>query len=91
MNVHKNYIDDYSRIEKAIEYIESNFKSQLSLEEIAASVNLSKYHFERLFKRWAGISPVKFQQFLTLEYTKTKLEKSCSLLDTTYDAGLSSP
>lgn len=80
---------NYQRIEKAIEYIEENFTSQPSLDEIAASINLSKYHFDRLFKDWAGISPIQFMQFLTLKYTKTKLKESASSLDAALDAGLS--
>ena len=82
--------EDYRRIEKAIQYIESNFKSQPQLEEIAESVHLSKYHFDRLFKRWAGISPIQFVQFLTLGYTKKRLKESRSILEASRDAGLSS-
>ena len=83
--------DDYTRIEQAIRFIENNFTAQLSLEEIAASANLSKFHFTRLFKRWAGVSPIQFQQFLTLEYTKGLLRQSQSILDVTHEAGLSGP
>ncbi len=83
--------DDFQRIEKAIEFVEANFKSQPTLAEIAQSVHLSKYHFDRLFKRWAGISPIQFLQFMTLDYTKQKLAESKSLLDTALDAGLSGP
>jgi AraC family transcriptional regulator of adaptative response/methylated-DNA-[protein]-cysteine methyltransferase len=83
--------EDYQRIERAIRFVEANFKSQPSLDEIAESAYLSKYHFQRLFKRWAGISPVQFLQFLTLEYAKEKLAESRSLLDTSLDAGLSGP
>ena len=83
--------DDYKRIEKAIHFIEDNFKSQPTLDEIADSVHLSKYHFNRIFKRWAGIGPVQFLQFITLDYTKTKLARSKSLLDTSLDVGLSGP
>jgi len=82
---------DYKRIEKAIQFIEANFKSQPTLDQIAESVFLSKYHFDRLFKRWAGISPIQFMQFMTLDYTKQKLAESRSLLDTSLDAGLSGP
>ncbi len=82
---------DYERIEKAIRFIEENYRTQLDLEEMASSVHLSKYHFDRLFKRWAGVSPIQFQQFLTLEYTKERLSRSTSLLDTSLDAGLSGP
>ncbi|PKK82539.1 MAG: 6-O-methylguanine DNA methyltransferase [candidate division Zixibacteria bacterium HGW-Zixibacteria-1] len=83
--------EDYRRIENAIKYIEVNFKSQPTLDEIAAAVCLSKYHFERLFKRWAGISPMQFMQFLTLDYAKQKLAEAGNLLDTSFDAGLSGP
>lgn len=84
-------LDDYQRIERAIYFLEANFRRQPSLDEIARNLNLSKYHFHRLFKRWAGISPAQFLQFLTLEYTKQKLMESHSILDTSFDAGLSGP
>jgi AraC family transcriptional regulator of adaptative response/methylated-DNA-[protein]-cysteine methyltransferase len=83
--------DDFHRIEKAIRYIETHFKSQPTLGQMAESVHLSKYHFDRLFKRWAGISPIQFLQFTTLDYTKGRLADSKSLLDTALDAGLSGP
>lgn len=81
--------NDYFRIEKAIRFVEENFKSQPSLEEIAESVHLSKFHFDRLFKQWAGVSPKQFLQFLTLDYTKNKLQQNCSLQETACSAGLS--
>ncbi len=83
--------DDYRRIEKAIRFIAHNYRTQPSLDQIAASANLSRYHFDRLFKRWAGISPIQFVQFLTLDYTKHQLAESRSLLDTSLAAGLSGP
>ncbi len=83
--------DDYRRITKAIQFIEDHFQSQPTLDQIAASVHLSRYHFDRLFKRWAGISPKQFLQFLTLEYTKRQLAEANSLLDTSLEAGLSGP
>ena len=83
--------EDYQRIERTIRFVEANFRSQPSLDEIAESAHLSKYHFQRLFKRWAGISPIQFLQFLTLEYAKERLAESRSLLDTSLDAGLSGP
>lgn len=82
---------DFRRIEKAIHFIENNFKSQPTLEKIAESVHLSKYHFDRLFKRWAGVSPIQFMQFLTLDYAKERLSESDNLLETSLDAGLSGP
>jgi AraC family transcriptional regulator of adaptative response/methylated-DNA-[protein]-cysteine methyltransferase len=82
---------DYQRIEQAIRFLEANYRSQPSLDEIAGSVHLSKYHFQRLFKRWAGISPTQFLQFLTLEYAKERLHESQSILDASLDSGLSGP
>jgi len=84
-------IDDYARIEKAILFLEENYHRQPELREVAQSVSLSEFHFQRLFRRWAGISPKRFVQFLTLEHAKKLLEGSHSVLDATYDAGLSSP
>jgi len=83
--------EDYRRIEKAIEFLAENYHQQPSLDEIARSVNLSEFHFQRLFRRWAGISPKRLVQFLTLEHAKQALEESRSVLDAAYDAGLSSP
>lgn len=83
--------DDFKRIEKAIQFIEANFKFQPTLDQIAESVHLSKYHFDRLFKRWAGVSPIQFLQYLTLDYTKKKLAESKSILEASLDAGLSGP
>jgi AraC family transcriptional regulator, regulatory protein of adaptative response / methylated-DNA-[protein]-cysteine methyltransferase len=84
-------IDDYQRIEKAILFLEKNAFRRPDLREVAQSVNLSEYHFQRLFKRWAGISPKRFLQALTLEHAKEALKDSGSLLNVTYEAGLSSP
>ena len=83
--------EDYARIEKAILYLEKNFREQPDLRQVARSVNLSEYHFQRLFRRWAGISPKRFLQFLTVEYAKQVLETTQNLLEATYDTGLSSP
>ncbi|MGD9251149.1 MAG: methylated-DNA--[protein]-cysteine S-methyltransferase [Desulfobacterales bacterium] len=83
--------EDFQRIEKAIQFIEDNFKSQPTLDRIAQSVHLSKYHFDRMFKRWAGISPIQFMQFMTLDFTKQRLNEAKSLLETSLDAGLSGP
>ncbi|MGA2475075.1 MAG: bifunctional helix-turn-helix domain-containing protein/methylated-DNA--[protein]-cysteine S-methyltransferase [Terriglobia bacterium] len=83
--------EDYRRIEKAIQFLAENYHHQPSLDEVARNVNLSEYHFQRLFRRWAGISPKRFVQFLTLEHAKKVLEESRSVLDAAYDAGLSSP
>ena len=82
---------DYQRIALAIKYIEEHASSQPSLAEIAASIHLSEYHFQRLFQRWVGISPKRFLQHITREYAKQLLRESESILDTSYQTGLSSP
>ncbi len=83
--------EQYKTVEKAIGYLEENFQDQPSLEKIAASVHLSKYHFQRTFKRWAGVTPSQFLHYLTVEYAKERLQEAQSIFDTTLDAGLSSP
>jgi AraC family transcriptional regulator of adaptative response/methylated-DNA-[protein]-cysteine methyltransferase len=80
---------DYRRVETAIRFLEASFRRQPNLDEIARSVHLSKYHFQRLFRRWAGVSPTQFLHFLTLEYAKGRLDASRSVLETSFDAGLS--
>jgi len=80
---------DYKTIAQAIHYITEHQRSQPALAEVAASVHLSEYHFQRLFTRWVGISPKRFLQFLTKENAKRLLANS-SLLNATYQAGLSS-
>lgn len=82
---------DYGRIEAAIHYLDQNFQAQPSLAEVAAHVGLSEYHFQRLFSRWAGTSPKRFLQFLTIQHAKQLLADSQSILDATFEAGLSSP
>ena len=82
---------DYARIEEAIKYLEENFRDQPSLEDMAQHLNLSPFHFQRLFRRWAGISPKRFLQFLTVQYTKGLIAQHQSLLSAAYDAGLSGP
>lgn len=82
--------EDYLRIEQAIQYLEKHANSQPELSEIASAVGLSEYHFQRIFSRWAGISPKRFLQFLTKEGAKELLAQSENLLDTTYEVGLSS-
>lgn len=81
---------DYARIEAAIHYIKDNLQAQPSLEEIAAAVQLSPFHFQKLFSEWAGVSPKKFTQYLTLQYAKSLLqERSSSLMETALASGLS--
>ena len=81
---------NYQRVEKAISFIRTHFKEQPSLAEIAATVNVSPHHFQKVFQQWAGISPKKFIQYISLEYTKDLLrQNNVSLLDAAHDVGLS--
>lgn len=82
---------DYDRIERAIKYLEVNFLEQPDLEDVARHIGLSEFHFQRVFSRWAGVSPKRFLQFMTMGYAKHLLDESRSVLDVTYGAGLSSP
>jgi AraC family transcriptional regulator of adaptative response/methylated-DNA-[protein]-cysteine methyltransferase len=84
-------VDDYRLIAQAIAYLEANHHRQPSLEELAAHLAISPFHLQRLFKRWAGISPKRFVQFLTVEHAKQLLEQSHNLLDAAYATGLSGP
>lgn len=81
---------NYSRIEKAIQYLEENFQRQPELDEVAEKVHLSPFHFQRIFTDWAGISPKRFLQFLTVDFLKTKLEHSKNIVEAADAAGLSS-
>ena len=82
---------DYRRIEQAIAYLEEHALEQPSLDEVAEHIGLSSYHFQRLFKSWAGVSPKRFLQYLTIENAKKLLRESTSILDTALDVGLSGP
>ena len=83
-------MNNYQRIAQAIEYIKHNFKQQPNLDEIAKTIHLSPSHFQRLFIEWAGISPKKFLQYLSLDYTKQLLRnKTQTLFDVSFQTGLS--
>jgi AraC family transcriptional regulator of adaptative response/methylated-DNA-[protein]-cysteine methyltransferase len=81
---------NYYRIEKAIQFIAQNYKLQPSLKDMAKHVNISEFHFQRIFTEWAGISPKKFLQFLTVEELKKELIKSQNLIEAATNVGLSS-
>lgn len=82
---------DYARVEQAIAYLDENFLDQPDLEGLAAEIGLSPWHFQRLFRRWVGISPKRFLQVLTVDYARDLLERSTPVLDTAFEAGLSGP
>ena len=84
-------MSDYSRIEKALGYLEANVEEQPDLDRVAAEIGLSAFHFQRLFTRWVGVSPKKFLQYLSLGRAKECLAQAGSVLDAAYAAGLSGP
>ncbi len=77
--------EDYRRIEQAIRYLDANRERQPDLNEVAESVHLSPYHFQRLFTRWAGVSPKRFTQYLTKEHARELLDRSQDVLTTAYE------
>jgi len=81
---------NYNRIAEAIAYIKSNFKQQPNLEEVAEQVHLSPFHFQRLFSEWAGTTPKKFLQYISVEHAKKLLkDQQATLFDTAFETGLS--
>lgn len=82
---------DYARIEKAIRFLDAHYQDQPELDAVAREVGLSPYHFQRLFHRWAGVSPKRFLQFLTVDHARRLLTGNASVLDAALDAGLSGP
>ncbi|CCQ75680.1 putative Transcriptional regulator, AraC family protein [Magnetospira sp. QH-2] len=82
---------DYERIATAIRHIETHWRDQPDLEELARVVHLSPYHFQRLFTCWAGVSPKRFMGYLTLDHARAMLEESASVLDVALETGLSGP
>ncbi|HEY9054397.1 MAG TPA: methylated-DNA--[protein]-cysteine S-methyltransferase [Rectinemataceae bacterium] len=82
---------DYARIEKAIGFLIANARSHPSLDQVASHIGLSPFHFQRLFQKWAGISPKKFLEYLTVESAKLLLDESLPVLDAALELGLSGP
>jgi AraC family transcriptional regulator of adaptative response/methylated-DNA-[protein]-cysteine methyltransferase len=81
----------HARIAQAIGYVAEHYQDQPSLEEMAGAARLSPFHFQRVFKRWAGISPKRFLQYVTLSHAKRQLVHDASVLDAALDTGLSGP
>jgi AraC family transcriptional regulator of adaptative response/methylated-DNA-[protein]-cysteine methyltransferase len=89
----ENFVDsrDFARIAKAIRYIDSHFREQPRLTTIAAQAGLSEFHFNRLFRRWAGVTPKQYLAFVTGQEAKGALASQPSVLDAAYAVGLSGP
>lgn len=89
MNTQENI--NYNRIAEAIDYIKTNFREQPNLDAVAEKVHLSPFHFQRLFTEWAGTSPKKFLQYISVEHAKKILKENnqATLFDTAFETGLS--
>ena len=86
-----NAATDYSHVRDTLEFITEHWRDQPSLDTIAGEAGLSAGHLQRVFKRWAGISPKEFLQAITLDHARGLLRESASILDTSYEVGLSGP
>lgn len=82
-------MSDYEKIARAIDYLRSHSQQQPTLAEVARQVNLSEFHFQRLFSRWAGVTPKRYLQALTLEHAKQLLQSPSSVFDASLELGLS--
>ncbi|HEX8328311.1 MAG TPA: methylated-DNA--[protein]-cysteine S-methyltransferase [Hymenobacter sp.] len=80
---------DYQRIAAALDFLRTNFQAQPSLEEVAAQAHWSPFHFQRKFQEWAGVSPKKFLQYLSLDHAKGLLRQQASVAEAAYATGLS--
>lgn len=83
--------DDYDVVRQVIEFVTENWRDQPSLEAIAERVRMEPTRLQKVFTRWAGLSPKAFLQALTLDHARALLEQSATVLDTTYEVGLSGP
>lgn len=82
---------NYELMAAALRHIEAHAGEQPSLDEVAAAIGLSPAHFQRVFSRWVGVSPKRYLQYLTLDHARRLLRERFTVLDATYEAGLSSP
>ena len=82
---------DYNHVKRAVEYISENWRDHPSLDDVARNAGMSPTHFQKLFTRWAGISPKQFIQAITLDHARDLLRDAASVLDATYEVGLSGP
>jgi AraC family transcriptional regulator, regulatory protein of adaptative response / methylated-DNA-[protein]-cysteine methyltransferase len=91
MTQHHSQLDDYERVQSVLSFITKNWRDQPSLDVIAERARMSPDALQRLFLRWAGLSPKAFLQALTLDHAKAMLKDSASVLDTTLEVGMSGP
>ena len=82
---------DYARVRRAIAYLTRNWREHPSLEALAAEMGLNATQAQKLFHRWAGLTPKQFVQAITLDHARALLADRETVLDTAYDVGLSGP
>ena len=82
-------MNEYAKIEKAIGFLTDHFWQQPDLEELARQVHSSPFHLQRMFKKWAGVSPKKFLQYISLEHAKSLIRQDLPLTDVSFETGLS--
>ncbi len=87
----QNNSNDYARIASAIAFLRAHHRQQPDLATVAAHLGLSEFHAQKLFSRWAGISPKRFLQFLTVEYAKRRMAETGDMLTLAHEVGLSGP
>lgn len=84
-------LDDYNKVRAVLEQLHETWREQPSLAELARPVGLNEDQLQKLFTRWAGLTPKAFLQALTLDHARAMLKDSASILDATYATGLSGP
>ena len=84
-------LEDYAKVRSVLEHLTNDWRDQPSLAELAAPVGLSEDSLQKLFTRWAGLTPKAFLQALTLDHARALLKDSASILDAALDSGLSGP
>jgi AraC family transcriptional regulator of adaptative response/methylated-DNA-[protein]-cysteine methyltransferase len=82
---------DYAHVKQTLAFISQNWREQPSLEVIAAQSGLSPFYLQKLFTRWAGLSPKQFLQAVTLDHARSLLRGDANLLDASHELGLSGP
>ena len=82
---------DYDIVRRAIAYLSEHWRAQPDIEAIAAAAGVSATELHHLFRRWAGITPKAFLQAITLDHARRLLRDSASVLDASFEVGLSGP
>ncbi len=82
-------MENYTRIAKAIDYLHAHYQEQPSLETVARHVQMSPFHFQRMFTQWAGVSPKKFLQYISVQHAKALLQEQYTIAGVTFETGLS--